>query len=204
MRVYEKYVMRKIYPHSSLIIFIEILFLSLALIFLSGFLWFVIDGPISEYWYNYILAVPSLFVSTAFFIIFLSLVIKKIIITDVSIEVADDMGDKRGAFLRRIQHKTSVYYTEITDITLGATQNDSNNNPVKEATVLIPYIVFACKDGQKKMISVYYYTTKQVINIIDEVKKRAALLGNELNIGTGEEIFLKVKLLSQDSDNKAG
>ena len=54
----------------------------------------------------------------------------------------------------------------------------------------MPYIVFSCKNEQKQMINVYYYSKKQVAYIIDEIKNRALLIGNELQIESGMSIVL--------------
>ena len=40
------------------------------------------------------------------------------------------------------------------------------------------------------MINVYYYSKKQVAYIIDEIKNRALLIGNELQIESGMSIVL--------------
>lgn len=54
----------------------------------------------------------------------------------------------------------------------------------------MPYIVFDCKDGRQNAINVQFYSKKQIIIIIDEIKKRAKLMGNELHIKSGSEILL--------------
>lgn len=180
--------MKKIYPHSVLIIIFEIFFSAICILCSGGIIFCFIEGCLVFDWYSCLAVISAIIVFAGSFIIFLSLIKKRIIINDEDIFVPADIADKKGLFLRRLQHRTSVKFEEIESIYLIAARRDSKNNHVKNVFVSMPYIVFSCKDGQKKMINVYYYSKKQVAYIIDEIKNRASLIGNDLQIQSGKEV----------------
>lgn len=105
------------------------------------------------------------------------------------IKVEADVADKKGLLVRRFQHKTEIAYSEIDDILLIASDTDSRGRKVEHVFIKMPYIVFKCKDGKQKAINVYYFSRKQKIKIIDEIKQRASDAGNTLEISSGEDMW---------------
>lgn len=105
------------------------------------------------------------------------------------IKVEADVADKKGLLVRRFQHKTEIAYNEIDEILLIASDTDSRGRKVEHVFIKMPYIVFKCKDGKQKAINVYYFSRKQKIKIIDEIKQRALEAGNGLDIPSGEDMW---------------
>ena len=182
--------MKKIYPHSILLIIIEIFSSAICITCFGCIIFGYISGYLIFDLYSCLIVLAAIIVFIGAFLIFISFIKKRIIIRDEEIFVPEDIADKRGLFLRRLQHKTTINFKEIERIYLIATNRDSNNNVVKNVFVSMPYIVFSCKNEQKQMINVYYYSKKQVAYIIDEIKNRALLIGNELQIESGMSIVL--------------
>lgn len=181
--------MKKIYPHSILIIINELLFTTIVILCLVAIV-FAIKKFFNTYdWYYILIFLSAILVGISTFIYLLSFLKKKIILKDNMIAVHADMADKRGLSLRRLQHETSIFYEDIKDIYLCATSRDSDGHQVKYVFVEMPYIVFDLKNGQTKLINVYYYSKTQVTNLIDEVKNKAALLGNDIKISGGREVI---------------
>lgn len=180
--------MKKIYPCSALTIILEIFFLAICLLCIFGFCLGIMENNL----YGYLCSISSIIVFLGSLIYFLSFIKKRITITEKEIIVSEDIADKRNIFLRKIQYNTSVSFDEIEKIYICSTNKDSRGQHVKFIFVFMPYIVFECKDRQKKMINVYYFSKKQVIYIIDEVKRRALLVGNDFQIETGEELISKI------------
>ncbi|MDE6442044.1 MAG: hypothetical protein K2L12_04765 [Clostridia bacterium] len=116
---------------------------------------------------------------------------------DKSLKVAADVADKKGLLIRRFQYKTEVEYSKIEKIILVATNKNSLGQKVNNVFVQMPYIVFICKEGCEKAINVYYFSNRQKIKIINEVKRRAKAEGNNLEIESGEILWEKFYL-----DNK--
>jgi len=124
-------------------------------------------------------------------IIFLSDIKKGVKFDNTSIRIEADTADKKGLLVRRFQHQININYDEIEDIELVSSNKDSYGNTIENVFVKMPNIVFKCKDGKQKAINVYYYNNKQKIMIINEVKKRAMRIGNELKIESGEDLWKK-------------
>lgn len=182
--------MKKVYPHSILIIIIEIFFSAICITCFGFIIFGYVNGYLVFDLYSCLIVLAAIIVFIGSTLILISLLKKRIIIKDEVIFVPADIADKQGLFLRRLQHRTIINFKEIEKIYLVATNKDSKNNPVKNVFVSMPYIVFSCKNEQKQMINVYYYSKKQVAYIIDEIKNRALLIGNEIQIESGMSIVL--------------
>lgn len=105
------------------------------------------------------------------------------------ITVESDASDKNGLLVRKFQHKTEITYNEIDDIILIASDTDSRGRKVANVFIKMPYIVFKCKNEKQIAINVYYFSRKQIIKIIDEIKQRAFEAGNRLDIPSGEDMW---------------
>lgn len=89
----------------------------------------------------------------------------------------------------KVQYETIVNYSEIKNIYLTKTSNNSLER--KTPTVYVPmlYIVFECVDGMKKFVNVYSFSKKRIFNILDEVILRARATENMMDFPSSEQIF---------------
>lgn len=112
----------------------------------------------------------------------------RIMFLDKSILIPDDWLGKRS----KIQFKTIIPYDEIQDIRMIRSEKNSINKriPIKmvSSRVLKPYIEITCKDGNNKRIFIMYFTRKQRIKIIDEIKFRVNQSGNKMKFKDTLEI----------------
>lgn len=97
----------------------------------------------------------------------------------------------------KIQYETHIPYRDIENIFLVITEKNSLNKTSRFVFTPMPYVVFDCKDGSQKLVNVYYFSKRQVISIMDETISRAKLLGNDLKIKSGEEIYSEFKALEK-------
>lgn len=88
----------------------------------------------------------------------------------------------------KVQYKTEVNYADIEGIFIAETQKDSLN--LNDCSALpMPYIVIDCKNGDQKLINMYWYSKKRLKTILDEIIVRARNVGNDFTSETGEEIY---------------
>lgn len=88
----------------------------------------------------------------------------------------------------KVQYKTEVNYADIEGIFIAETQKDSLN--LNDCSALpMPYIVIDCKNGDQKLINMYWYSKKRLKTILDEIIARARNVGNDFTSETGEEIY---------------
>lgn len=88
----------------------------------------------------------------------------------------------------KVQYKTEVNYADIEGIFIAETQKDSLN--LNDCSALpMPYIVIDCKNGDQKLINMYWYSKKRWKTILDEIIARARNVGNNFTSETGEEIY---------------
>lgn len=88
----------------------------------------------------------------------------------------------------KVQYKTEVNYADIDGIFIAETQKDSLN--LNDCSALpMPYIVIDCKNGDQKLINMYWYSKKRLKIILDEIIARARYVGNDFTSETGEEIY---------------
>lgn len=90
---------------------------------------------------------------------------------------------------RKIQHEVKIQYADIKHIFLSASNKDSNGKSVFGVFVNMPYLNFEKYNGDTELINIYYYTKKQVAQIIDITIDRAIKQGNRLNSESGLELI---------------
>ncbi len=178
---------KKIYPLCWIAIFGEIFFLGCCIFCVLG----VIGGIIINTLFGYFASICSIVMFFGALKTFLSFIKSRLIIDDKQISAPDDIGDERGTGLRKIQHKTTIYFDEIEDIYICAGTFDSRGKHIEGVFNAMPYLVFVCKNNKEKMINIYYFSKKQVIYIINEIIRRAAILGNCFQCDSGEEMLAK-------------
>lgn len=93
----------------------------------------------------------------------------------------------------RLQYEVKVNYSDIQEIGLTISNHDSKNKFVPIVITPMLYIVFNLKNGKQQKINVYYYREKDIILLIDEIKKRAKEIGNELSEETGEQLLRDIE-----------
>ena len=88
----------------------------------------------------------------------------------------------------KVQYKTEVNYADIEGVFIAETQKDSLN--LNDCSAIpMPYIVIDCKNGDQKLINMYWYSKKRLKTILDEIIARARNVGNDFTSETGEEIY---------------
>lgn len=109
---------------------------------------------------------------------------KKIVLDVDAIRVEKD---KRGGF-RILQHEINLPYADINSIEIVVSATDTNGEGQLGLFTPMPSIYME-SDNAYKMINVYDYSKKQIIEMLDEIIKRAQAVGKLLNCLTGEEII---------------
>lgn len=127
-----------------------------------------------------------------------ALACKKIVIGDDTVRVRED---RRGGF-RVLQHAVNLSYTEIKDMKLIIAATDTNGEEQFGLVTPMPNIYFECTNANFKMINVYDYSKKQVIDILNEIRKRAQIKGCLMECSSGEEIFQACKDFYHNKKNK--
>lgn len=140
-----------------------------------------------EIWMSIVLIALSPFFILYFGCLFIAFVSKKITIDDESITVKKD---KFGKIVRVLQHQVNVNFGDITNVFLSVGLNDSHNKPAVDLATPMPYIVLESKE-KKHAVNVYYYSKKQIIDILNEIIQRAKAKGNLTNLVSGEKIYEK-------------
>lgn len=125
---------------------------------------------------------------------FIRVVRNRIIFEETEIFVPENWGSADY----KIQYETHVPYSDITNIFMVYTSKNSLNKTARWVFAPMPYIVFDCKNDKQMAVNVFYYSKKQIAKIIDETVIRAKLLGNDINIKSGKEMFKEL----QDRENK--
>ncbi|MGI6768572.1 MAG: hypothetical protein ACOX43_05785 [Bacilli bacterium] len=100
------------------------------------------------------------------------------------------MPDDWLSWKEKIQYKVTIYYDEITDINLVKTHTNSSGKRIKRAPIIpLTFLEFKCSDGSYKRIFILYFTKKQRIKIINEIKKRMKAVGNYAAINETEKLL---------------
>lgn len=141
-------------------------------------------------WLPIVVLIITLFLLVYLICLFISLMSKKVIIDDEFIYVAQDRFEK---ILLSIQHETKIYYNDLSNIFLTFSSNDSRNKAVFGLFTPMMYIVLESKDNKSHAINVYYYTKKQIIEILNEIIHRSQLHGNLIAQESGEKIYDEFK-----------
>lgn len=129
--------------------------------------------------------IASIFAMFLFGYAILSLARNRIVLTNDEIQVPAHWGKKNV----RLQYETHIRYNEIEDIYLVISVNNSYDKPVDWVYLPMLYVVFEKSDGSESRINLFYYSKKQTITLIDEVRQRASQLGNPLRVKEGKELL---------------
>lgn len=143
---------------------------SLFWLILSGLAgYYLVFSFLNKAWFTFLLMMfPFCFVLFTF----IRFEHHRIVFFNKYISIPDDWLGMRS----KIQFTTIIHYDEIEDVRIIWSENNSVNDriPIQMPSSLIlkPYIEIMCKDGNTKRIFIMYFTRKQKIKIIDEIKSR--------------------------------
>lgn len=179
--------MKKVYYQNSIFFYICLaICIAFPVAIVCGIIWiFIYELPYSDYgkWLLVLIAAMFLF----FFLMYevIRLAKHRIILKEDEIYVPQDWGSKNT----KVQYETHISYSEIVDIYIEFSYNNSLNMPIHVTSLRpITYIVFECNDGKCKAINALYYRPKRKAKIIDDILLRAKEAGNELPISTEQII----------------
>lgn len=162
---------------------------SIEVLFAIGCLWCLL----SVVFYNQptVLSMPKWLDITIFFMVFcfwvyqMAIWMRDRIVLELNRIHVPDSWNKTVV---EVQYKTEVNYADIEGIFIAETQKDLLN--LNDCSAIpMPYIVIDCKNGDQKLINMYWYLKKRLKIILDEIIVRARNVGNDFTSETGEEIY---------------
>lgn len=85
----------------------------------------------------------------------------------------------------KIQYAVSIRYEDIKSVRIIKSASDSRSRKISaimpNSSVLKTYMEISSKEGEKARFLIFYYSNKQRRKILEELKNRARLVGNDLN-----------------------
>lgn len=192
---------KKVYFQSN-IIWQLLVFLFLIACFISIFVLFEIllrhyrDG-FTQFWSENIegkiiyCLIMSAFIlcPIALFGIFIQLEHYYIVLKEDTIYAPDDWRRKNS--IDKIQFKTIVKYKDVKDVKIVYdyyNSKDTNGSFFKKR-----YIVIITNNNEEKKFFVGYFTKKSLIKIINDIKNRMRLVGNNVELKDTEEIIKNIE-----------
>lgn len=176
---------KKVFVQNSIILyFCLLLFLSIMSLCVYAIITLIAQGVNSFLKWIYLFFAIGGFLFMAY--TFMRFARNRIILNQNEVYVPKHWGNSK----QKIQFETHIKYEEINDIYLVMSTNNSLNQESKWIFTPMPYIVFECGNGIQKAINVYFYSKKQVVNIIDEIIKRAKTVNNNRLVKDGNQILL--------------
>lgn len=142
----------------------------------------------------------SLIILTIYFIgcggllrVFLRLEHNNVHLTNDKIYMKDDWSNKRD----KIQYYSEVKFIDIESIDIIWTRKNSKGKTIKSTNassyVEKPYISIKNKNGVITNFLVLYIRKKDVVRIINEIRRRMKNVGNHTSIIEDDEVYLKIK-----------
>lgn len=177
---------KKIFFQKSLILFILLLVCGImfagAIFVIVSFLLNINKANNISFWLLFLVIV---FVAVYLGYTIIRLVRNRIIFTEEKLYVPENWGGKDVKF----QYKVIVDFTEIKEVFITESCNNSLNKAMSLQVLPMPYIVIECKNGKQKAINVFYYSKKQTIKIIETIIEYSKLNNNIFTLKTAEQIF---------------
>lgn len=177
---------KKIFFQKSLILFILLLVCGImfagAIFVIVSFLLHINKANNISFWLLFLVIV---FVAVYLGYTIIRLVRNRIIFTEEKLYVPENWGGKDVKF----QYKVIVDFTEIKEVFITESCNNSLNKAMPLQVLPMPYIVIECKNGKQKAINVFYYSKKQTIKIIETIIEYSKLNNNIFTLKTAEQIF---------------
>lgn len=177
---------KKIFFQKSLILFILLLICG---IMFAGAIFVIVSSLLNINKANniffWLLFLVIVFVAVYLGYTIIRLARNRIIFTEEKLYVPENWGGKDVKF----QYKVIVDFTEIKEVFITESCNNSLNKAMPLQVLPMPYIVIECKNGKQKAINVFYYSKKQTIKIIETIIEYSKLNNNIFNLKTAEQIF---------------
>lgn len=177
---------KKIFFQKSLILFMLLLVCGImfagAIFVIVSFLLNINKTNNISFWLLFLVIV---FVAAYFGYTIIRLARNRIIFTEEKLYVPENWGGKDVKF----QYKVIVDFTEIKEVFITESCNNSLNKAMPLQVLPMPYIVIECKNGKQKAINVFYYSKKQTIKIIETIIEYSKLNNNIFTLKTAEQIF---------------
>lgn len=91
----------------------------------------------------------------------------------------------------KIQYKVTIRYDEINEINLVKANTNSLSKRIKRVSPIFPltFLEFKCNDGTYKRIFILYHTKKQRIRMLEEIKTRMKVAGNNTEITSTSDLL---------------
>ena len=181
--------MKKYYP-KSIMFYISLIFIIIVFIILLFSLYVLINNAENFKNIRYLTAFVALIIGIIYYIYkLLHLIIRSIDIYDDRVYVREDIGSKDI----KLQYDTNILFNDIDEITMMISSNNSKNQYMRFVITPMPYIIFHLKNGKKARINVYYYSKKQIINILDYIIGKVQVNNPEFQNITGIELIRELK-----------
>lgn len=174
---------KKVFYQTSILLLFVLLFFIAALVGTIYGVFILISYD--NYIYRYVGSIAGVCLAIYFVYTIIRFSRNRIVFNNEFIFVPGNWGKGEA----KLQYECKIAYSEIKNIFIAKSDDNSLNKPIKFALLPMPYIVFEYANGEQKAINVFYYSKKSVIKIIDEAIKRAKLCGNTIEIGSGESLF---------------
>ena len=170
-----------------------IVLLCLCGIFSSG-VYVIVDSFVSgtitrNWWIDLIILIALVYI----FLNILSFAKHRIVFDEKKIFVP---GDWQGRNIK-VQYKMSVSYKDIIDFKIIKSANNSKNETITanvlSSGVLKPYLELTLRNGDKQRAYILFFTKKQRVKIIDELKRRLIAVGNNIELPSTAEMIKAVE-----------
>lgn len=92
----------------------------------------------------------------------------------------------------RQQYRVEVKYEDIMDVSFIRSTKSSKNTTIQEESSkprYHQYMVLLLKNGRKERIMIDWYSKKQKVKILEELKKRLEYCGNNIDLTQAQEIL---------------
>lgn len=92
----------------------------------------------------------------------------------------------------RQQYRVEVKYEDIMDVSFIRSTKSSKNTTIQEESskpTYHQYMVLLLKNGRKERIKIDWYSKKQKVKILEELKKRLEYCGNNIDLTQAQEIL---------------
>ena len=120
---------------------------------------------------------------------------RKIVLNRDRVYVSDDIGNKDI----KLQYGIDLLLEQIEDVSLDINSNNSLNKKIRWVLTPMPNIVFKLNNGKEARINLYYYSKKQIIEIIDFIIQNKQSIDKDYTNKSGIDL---VEGLKQKFSNK--
>lgn len=185
--------MKKTYYPKSITMYLTIIillfFLLVAIYIIVIFLQDIIQIAKFKDW----LAFISSMIATVYIgYVILRVVRRKIVLNKDRVYVSDDIGNKDI----KLQYGLNLSLAQIEEVRLDINSNNSLNKKIRWVVTPMPNIVFKLSNSKEARINLYYYSKKQVIEIIDCIIQNKQLIERDFTNKSGQDLVRGLKTKS--------